>query len=395
MPHVINGSAANGVPTALTMPSDGDDFAAASIEVPVQGVLDGVTYLKAQSDDYHAKFDRARLLNWNGNAVAIANVYCAACTPGRLFMASDNGLQLVASGDLGMTGATANLVSSVSAGETIRDIAFDQNGNVVAVTNSRYVFDVSFNNLVAAKRDVLGVAASINASVVFLPALGKWLLVGSAAGGGSTQYIYTSTDRATWSASGLNNPFAAAASNGMRIAANPAGVVLAIQCMTSSSFRAATTSNAGATAWSSAVTVSGLSSVPFDAWITWDAPRSRWVVVLYSSAGNGADVFTSPDGSAWTKQVSLNNRIGRIAIDVDGTYVACVTSTSTFNAGLVASFDGGATWYSLNVKTPNAAQAYGHALTTPGGLVVVASDASSTKVYASLQTGNPALAAVI
>lgn len=378
-------------PTTFPLLADNSLPSGSEINVPIETLADRTAYLKAQTDNYHARFDRARLLNWT--TVARTDIVSAAVARhfnGRTFVAAQLGERLYVTGDFGAT-ISANLVASVSAGELISDLAFDTNGSVVATTNSRYVYDVAFNNLSTAKRDVVGSAVTPYSSVVFLPAFGYWLVVTATSAGSSA--AFKSTDRATWVTTGVVSPFSSA-NNGLRIRTNPAGVILAILCGTTTNFRAAVSSNGGAS-WSSNVltAVGSVAFTPSEAQITWDTVRARWVVVLSSSAGS--DVFTSPDGVTWTKRAALNNRIGRVSVDEDGVYVACVMGASAANSGIVASVDGGANWVSLGIKTSGATNTYAHAFETLGGIAVLASDGATTRIHQSLQTGNPTLQAVI
>lgn len=394
-------------PATITLPSDGDVGNAASVAVPLSGVADRATYLKAQTDAFHTALDQARYLNWPTSLALTIGGAVAAYDKGNglLYVTGLNGTTPVCYVVPDFGSVPSQTKESLSASAVVNDVPSDictnNNGAAVITTSSRYVYllngSINSNAITSSRPDAVGSAITVaNSSAAWDAVRTKFVFMCNNSTTGTV--VRNSPTGSTWSAGGA--PSGWTGYFAYRLASRPdTGQVMAVTLNaapggTATSFNVALSADGGTTWTTPATAVAlGFSVVSANTWVlglVWDPFNQVWVLNVYSGSGTAQKVLTSPDGTTWTAQYAgsgVNMALGNIATGDDGVNIAVNFFTSSSQPRIVYSLDK-LNWRSTGIGQGAAAGTIGsQALFLGNSYVALFRTTSATQLYFSMRTG--------
>lgn len=401
MSAIINGVSSNGVPTGLTVPSDGDGpgIKAADVVAPLQGLLDGeanlntrVTSLTTRADANDVAVGQLRYLNWPyayalgsfTGAFATWDAYNAKAWVGGV-LAGQPSLMMVSE----PVGASSDFISGQGAAEVPTDLAADNLGNVVLATNTRYVFVANVAG--GSKVDAFGSAVTVaNAAVCYDGNHSKWIWVCN--NSTTNTQVRTSTNRTTWAAGA--SPSGWPGLSLYRAACrNDTGVSMVVG-LSGTTIYTATSTDGWSTCAVQANNTTAITSAT-NLYLSWDPTAADWYMVI--SKPTTSEVWRSTNnGVSWTLTKTFTTaNLGQIAADPFGALIAPALGSQGRYYGLAISRDAGATWAMLGVSTfPATGGAGGQALFTGSQFIACVRGSASLPLIFGLRTGTPTLTAL-
>lgn len=209
--------------------------------------------------------------------------------------------------DYGKTWNASGALAVANNGGTFSDVAFDTAGNV-CFANSNNVYEgplVAYGTpIVWTKRaSVLGGGSSY--SIVFEPVSGNFCVVGQ----DTNAWLYTSSNRATWTARTLPGTWTSTTGLALAIGAGNGLVVVVFRDTATNQFRTARSANGGVT-WTNDQAIVINAGITFSASIpptrpVFSAADGLWYVAVSQGSPRKTQVFSSPDAITWTSASTL------------------------------------------------------------------------------------------
>lgn len=210
-------------------------------------------------------------------------------------------------------GKTWGSGGSMTAMSTFGDLAIDTSGNIcmasgVAVQEGPLV---AYGTPIVWTNHAAALGASGGATqIVFEPNSGKWCVIGSITS--SNAWVYTSTNRSTWTASTVPGTWTASGfPASVSIGAGNGILVATMVNQTTTQFRTMRSADGGVT-WTNDQAIvqnAGISlSIAGGCFTTrpaWSATDQLWYVAVGQTGTRKTQVFSSPDGITWTSAAAL------------------------------------------------------------------------------------------
>lgn len=300
--------------------------------------------------------------------------------------------------DHGMTWSVSSLVATAGAGEHCKYVAVDAAGRSVIGTSSAFVFTLSAAD-VAAKVSVFG-GNTEYMRVAYAPTANLFV---AATWDALSTFLKTSADQgATWTDRSGTLPaqwgdwttYAGLrrllfVSNGStRLVCVGQGYANGIGPTGVGTCRAMTSDDGGVT-WTDRGTFATTISSPDDLQdLSWNETTAEYMYTIGETVGtDSGEVWTSPDGITWTKQVTFTSSLITLIAPNGNQWIGVAGMGA--QTDIVYSNDDGATWNKAGAAGPELGGSY--ALVSGGGGLLLVEGEQTT---ASLRTGQPALGTV-
>lgn len=317
---------------------DGDPEAAAFTNVWLQALSDHGAYLAAAAQALPA-------LNW-GTSVAPPTPAsmkrgCYSAATGMWFAVGETGMDyLVASGDSGGTWTAITITGGSGLGTF--DVAADATGNIaITNANSKSVYYRTIANVWTNAANQLGATGGAQPYIAFDTTNSQW--VACFRDGATGIKVYLSANGTAWAAAAASAPTWAASTDVPKMGTG-AGRVLVVHG-SGTTYQMAIGGTAG-TSWTETAITTTITPTSFTRPI-WDATNLVWIVAF--STATAAEVWSSPDGSTWTRKAQWTlNGIQTIAPLAGGSLWLAIDNQSA--GASYYSLDAGATWRGCNTQ---------------------------------------------
>lgn len=294
--------------------------------------------------------------------------------------------------DFGKTWTSFSLAVATAGGSTSADIAIDTAGNIVVFASATASQDATFT--------AYGVPTFTNRAAVFPggqvggivyePVSGNWVALGNATS--AAAWVYTSSNRSTWTARTLPGTWTTTGSFNSTIGVGGGLIVAAyLTAGVASQFRTIRSSNGGVT-WTNDQVVAcnaGISLAGGSSSITrpvWSSTDSLWYIACHQLSPRKTQVFSSPDGITWTTAATLlTNDCNFAGLQVLGSLLVAWNE----DGRLFASINQGVNWYRCGA-TPALSGSFNIPFIAAGNGIL---GISGTGVVASSRFGLPVTAA--
>lgn len=380
----LDGSTGNGAYTSggtatdvsltpqFTIPSDGDDLDAASVNVALETLGDRSQHLNLRLRDTELATSVLSALNFQIKTTSLGTLRGAGYDPigGRWYVVGDTENVRIST-DNGYS-FTATVIDTIFSNEHCHFIDFDDSGNAVVSTETRYVAELTYSTSTWTKVDVQGYSTGGGpCPVVFDPVNAKWIWRSEDAFGHSS-------NRTSWT---LITSFSHLNSLSLyRLACNRAtGRVVAMGYAAGVVYVA--TCDDGGVTWTAEANVTTAISSPTLMHLVYNDTSDEWMLTIGEVSGTAScEVWISDDGGeTWTLQTTLSSTAIVRPAPLGDLWVAGARGT---RSEIVVSADSGASWQRIRHVTD--ATLIG-CFAAPGGLIAL----TTGSVWPSLRTGQP------
>lgn len=292
-----------------------------------------------------------------------------------------------ASQDGGHNWSAASEIAAVGSNEDCYGIDFDNAGNAVVSTESRYIFELTASTGVWTRPDLASyLTPGTTQMIAYDPVHSKWCVIGS--NGAAT---ITSTNRTTWSNGVPPANFSSVQNLDMKCNKTTGRLVLVAQVVSSTTIKVRTSDDGGAT-WATRPDIAiGIGPVDTVALVRDTNLAGRWLLVVNRITGAwNTEVWASTDdGATWSRLCQNAFHALYRCAPCGGSMLVGVSYNPTIDRNeVVRSDDGGAKWYPTGQKVAGAAVR--GAFAGEAGVAIV----TSSDIYLGAREGATSFAAL-
>lgn len=368
----------------FTAPEDGDLLDAASVRVAIDTLADRSQFLNLVSRGLNTRLEVAEgalsllsALNFQIKTTSLGTLRGAGYDSysGRWYVVGDTENVRVSTDNC--LSFTATVIDAIFSNEHCHFIDFDNVGNAVVSTETRYIAELTYATSTWTKVDVKGSAlgSAIPCPVVYDPVHAKWIWL-------TDTLVATSTNRTSWTVDDLDEaPLFNDNLTLHRMACNRAtGRVVASGVQTGGSLDLVViSSDDGGETWTDRASLNTAIASPTVSSLVYHPARDEWLITLGETSGAASgEVWRSVDGGeSWTLATSLSATTIVHPAPHEDLWVAGARGT---RSEIVVSDDGGASWRRIRHVTD--ATLIG-CYAAPGGLIAL----TTGSAWPSLRSG--------